>query len=36
MKSLPVTPQLLAVARRVIWFQEPEQALPEPVQFLAM
>ena len=35
MKSLPVTPELLAVARRVIWFEEPEQALAEPVQFLA-
>jgi hypothetical protein len=35
MKSLPMTPELLAVARRVIWFEEPEQALAEPVQFLA-
>ena len=35
MKSLPVTPELLAVARRVIWFEEPEQALAEPMQFLA-
>jgi hypothetical protein len=35
MKSLPVTRELLAVARRVIWFEDPEQALAEPVQFLA-
>jgi hypothetical protein len=35
MKSLPVTPELLAVARRVMWFEEPERALAEPVQFLA-
>jgi hypothetical protein len=35
MKALPVTPELLHVARRVIWFQESEQALADPVQFLA-
>jgi hypothetical protein len=34
-KSLAVTPELLAVARRVMWFEEPERALAEPVQFLA-
>lgn len=35
MKSLPETPELLAVARRVMWFEEPQRALAEPVQFLA-
>lgn len=35
MKPLPNTPELLRVARRVIWFEEPEQALADPVQFLA-
>src|SRR5215472_2601772 len=35
MKSLRVTPELLAVARRAIWFEEPERALADPVQFLA-
>jgi hypothetical protein len=35
MKALPVTPELLRVARRVIWFDEPERALADPVQFLA-
>ena len=35
MKSLPVTPELLVVARRVMWFEEPEQALAETVQFLS-
>lgn len=35
MKSLPVTPELLAIARRVMWFEEPERALADPVQFLA-
>jgi hypothetical protein len=35
MKSLPVTPELLKVARRIIWFKEPEEALADPVHFLA-
>jgi hypothetical protein len=35
MKALPATPKLLRVARRVIWFEEPEEALADPVQFLA-
>jgi len=35
MKPLPVTPELLRVARRVVWFQEPEEALADPVHFLA-
>jgi hypothetical protein len=32
---LPKTLELLRVARRVIWFEEPERALADPVQFLA-
>ena len=35
MKPLPITPDLLRVARRVVWFKEPEEALAEPVHFLA-
>lgn len=35
MKPLPATPALLAVARRVVWFQEPAETLSDPVQFLA-
>jgi len=35
MKALPKTPELLQVARRVIWFEEPERALADPLQFLA-
>jgi hypothetical protein len=35
MKALPKTPQLLQVARRVMWFEEPERALADPLQFLA-
>jgi hypothetical protein len=34
-KQLPVTPALLRVARRVVWFDEPAQALADPVLFLA-
>jgi hypothetical protein len=34
-KPLPVTPELLRVARRVVWFEEPTQALADPVQYLA-
>jgi len=35
MKLLPTTSELLKVARRVVWFKEPEEALAEPVHFLA-
>ncbi len=35
MKSLPLTPELIKVARRVVWFKEPAQALKEPVLFLS-
>jgi hypothetical protein len=35
MKALPATPELLRVAQRVIWFEAPEQALADPVRFLA-
>jgi hypothetical protein len=34
-RSLPATPELLVVARRVVWFKEPEEALLDPVHFLA-
>ena len=35
MKPLPATPELLNVARRVVWFKEPEEALGDPLHFLA-
>jgi hypothetical protein len=35
MKSLPFTPDLLDVAPRVVWFEPPEQALANPIRFLA-
>jgi hypothetical protein len=35
MRPLPQTPALRATARRVVWFQEPEETLSDPVHFLA-
>jgi hypothetical protein len=35
MKPLPRTPDLLRVAPYVIWFEPPEQALANPIRFLA-
>jgi hypothetical protein len=35
MKPLPLAADLLDVARHVIWFEPPEQALADPIRFLA-
>jgi hypothetical protein len=35
MNPLPQTPELLRVARRVVWFKTPEEALSNPAHFLA-
>jgi len=35
MKSIPLTPLTLDIARRIIWFEAPEQALSEPIRFMA-
>lgn len=35
MNAIPVTPETIGVARRVIWFESPEQALAQPTRFLA-
>ena len=35
MKALPDSPELLAVAERVVWFKPPAEALAAPVHFLA-
>jgi hypothetical protein len=35
MSPLPLTPEIEAVARRVVWFEEPRQAIADPVRFLA-
>jgi hypothetical protein len=35
MTPIPLTPETEAVARRVIWFEEPAIALADPIRFLA-
>jgi hypothetical protein len=35
MKSIPLNPEREAVARRLVWFEPPEQALADPVRFMA-
>lgn len=35
MRTIPLTAETEAIARRVIWFEEPRQALTDPVRFLA-
>jgi hypothetical protein len=35
MNAIPVTPLTMAIARRVIWFEEPEKALTDPIRFMA-
>jgi hypothetical protein len=35
MRPLPVTLELLALARRVVWFEEPAQALSDPARLVA-
>ncbi|MBF0394813.1 MAG: hypothetical protein HQL38_19225 [Alphaproteobacteria bacterium] len=35
MTPLPATVAMRAVARRVIWFEEPEVALSDPIRFMA-
>jgi hypothetical protein len=35
MKPLPLVPELLDLAPRIIWFEEPQQALANSVRFLA-
>ena len=33
--TLPTTPEMLAVAERVVWFSPPEETLRQPYLFLA-
>ncbi len=33
--ALPATPDLISLARRVIWFEPPEKALADPVRLAA-
>lgn len=35
MNAIKLTPDIAAVARRVIWFEPPEQAIADPIRFLA-
>ncbi len=35
MNPLPIRDDLLAVARRIVWFEPPEVALHDPVRFMA-
>ena len=35
MKAIPVTAETLSLARRIIWFEEPEVALEDAVRFMA-
>jgi hypothetical protein len=35
MISFPTTPELLRVARRVVWFKDPLEALADPLHLLA-
>jgi hypothetical protein len=35
MKALPLNTELESLARRVVWFEEPKQALSDPIRFAA-
>ena len=35
MRPIPVTPATVEAARRIIWFEEPEKVLAEPIRFMA-
>jgi hypothetical protein len=35
MRPIPLTPEIEAVARRIIWFEVPAQAIADPVRFMA-
>jgi hypothetical protein len=35
MKTIPLTPDTDALARRLVWFEEPVEALSDPVRFVA-
>ncbi len=34
MKPIPLNPDTEAVARRVVWFEEPAEALEDPIRFM--
>ena len=35
MKAIPLNPETETVARRIVWFESPEEALADPVRFMA-
>jgi hypothetical protein len=35
MKPIPLTAETAAVARRIVWFEPPAEALADPVRFMA-
>jgi hypothetical protein len=35
MKRLPLTPEIEAIAKRVVWFETATQAIANPIRFLA-
>jgi hypothetical protein len=35
MKRIPPTPQILAIAASIVWFEPAEQALADPIRFMA-
>lgn len=35
MKPFPLTPEMLEIARRIVWFEPPETALSDPIRFMA-
>jgi hypothetical protein len=34
-KPIPLNPETEAVARRAVWFEEPAEALADPIRFMA-
>ncbi len=35
MKPIPLNPEIEEVARHIVWFEEPKEALADPVRFMA-
>lgn len=35
MKPIPLTREIRAIARRIIWFEAPEKAVSDPIRFMA-
>lgn len=35
MKPIPLNPETEAIARRVVWFEEPSEALEDSIRFMA-